>query len=105
MMFRKLYWVTEQIEPSGLSNVTGVYTSIPDLISHGLRWTDQNGGGEFRITLTKLDCVKEPLGCWTSPEFKGLEADLQQFVVTDEFSQDQCKALVEELEKFVNVGV
>jgi hypothetical protein len=105
MMFRKLYWVTEQIEPSGKSKVTGVYTSIPDLIRHGLRWTDQNSGGEFRLTLTKLDCAKEPLGCWTSPKFKGLESDLQQFVKTDEFSQDQCNALSVSLGKFVKVGV
>ena len=105
MMFRKLYWVTEQIEPNGSSNVTGVYTSIPDLIRHGLRWTDHNGGGEFRLTLTKLDCVKSPLGVWTSPTFDGLEDSLQEFVRTDEFSQDHCKSLVEELEKFVKVGV
>jgi hypothetical protein len=105
MMFRKLYWVTEQIEPNGTSQVTGVYTSIPDLVRHGLRWTEQNSGGEFRLTLTKLDCVKPPLKSWSSPEFTGLESDLQEFINTDEFSQDQCKALVDELEKFVKVGV
>jgi hypothetical protein len=105
MMFRKLYWVTEQVEPNGSSQVTGVYTSIPDLIRHGLRWTDQNSGGEFRLTLTKLDCVKSPLGSWTSPAFEGLEDALQEFVRTDEFSQDQCKSLVGELENFVKVGV
>jgi hypothetical protein len=105
MMFRKLYWVTEQVEPSGTSQVTGVYTSIPDLIRAGLRWTDQNPGGEFRLTLTKLDCATAPLGTWVSPQFEGLEESLQQFVRTDEFSQDHCKSLVEELDRFVKVGV
>lgn len=95
MMFRKLYWVTEQVDMAGRSRVAGVYTSIPDLIRHGLGWN--HGTDRIRLTLTKLDSEQEPLGCWTSPHFDGLEASLQQFVHTDEFSADHCKALLQAL--------
>lgn len=98
MMFRKLYWVTEQVDPSGSSRVTGVYTSIPDLIRHGLTWQDR--GASLRLTLTKLDSEKEPLGCWSTPEFTGLEQTLEEFVRTDEFSADQCSSLVQALDRF-----
>lgn len=96
-MFRKLYWVTETVDPDGHSRVTGVYTSIPDLIQHGLSWS--HGRTSLRITLSKLDSEKEPFGCWTSPSFKGLEDELQAFVRTDEFSPDHCKLLLEALSK------
>jgi hypothetical protein len=94
MMFRRLYWVTEQIDAQS-SQVTGVYTSIPDLIRKGL---DMHGK-DFRLTLTKLDCSEGRLGSWQSPAFEGLEERLQDFVATDEFSQEHCSALVEELRK------
>ena len=97
MMFRKLYWVTERVENDGKSRVTGVYTSIPDLIRHGL---PMNGhAGSLRLTLTKLDCSCEPLGCWGERDFDRLSSDLQQFVRTDEFSEDQCQALVDVLSR------
>ncbi len=95
MMFRKLYWVTEQVDPSGISRVTGVYTSIPDLVRHGLTWREDSS--VLRLTLTKLDSDKEPLGCWSSPDFSGLEQELQPFVQTDEFSAEQCKSLIQAL--------
>lgn len=97
-MFRRLYWVTEECEPNG-SCVTGVYTSIPDLIKHGLRWVD-GPRTKLRLTLCKLDCAREPLGTFEGPDFKGLEERLADFVKTDEFSQDECKALVEALHSF-----
>jgi hypothetical protein len=94
MMFRKLYWVTEQVDPSGTSSVTGVYTSIPDLIRHGLPKLSKS---KYRLTLTKLDCEDGPLGAWLSPDFTGLDQSLQQFVQTDEFSPEHCQALSEAL--------
>jgi hypothetical protein len=93
MMFRRLYWVVEEVESSGHSQVTGVYTSIQDLIKHGLACVD--AGNEIRLTLTKLDSNKPPLGCWSSPRFSSLEADLEEYIRTDEFSEEQCKALSE----------
>lgn len=103
MMFRRLYWVVEEVEKSGQSQVIGVYTSIQDLIQRGLGCVDE--GNDIRLTLTKLDSTKPPLGAWTSPRFEGLEADLEEYVRTDEFTADQCKALSDELHKMYKVSV
>jgi len=96
-MFRRLYWVTEQVDPMGRSRVGGVYTSIPDLIHHGL--VNQGQNETLRITLTKLDSDKEPFGTWSEPYFEGLETRLEEFIRTDEFSAEHCKALVDALRK------
>jgi hypothetical protein len=96
-MFRKLYWVTEHVLPSGESKVLGVYTSIPDLVRHGLQRPPQ--GGKLRLTLTKLDTDQEPIGCWCEPDFSGLDERLQEFVQTEEFSQDHCAALGDALRR------
>ncbi len=101
MMFRKLYWVTEELNKGG-SQVTGTYTSIPDLIHHGLRWINGSTTG-FRITLVKLDSSKEPLGTFESPGFAGLEAKLEDFVRTEEFTEEQIQALREALNDFSSV--
>jgi hypothetical protein len=93
-MFRKLYWVTEAIQTSGQSQVLGVYTSIPDLIRHGL---PQVRDGKLRLTLTKLDSSSAPMGVWTEPNFEGIEDQLDQFVKTDEFSKDHCSSLCQAL--------
>lgn len=103
MMFRRLYWVTEEVRPDGRSNVTGVYTSIPDLVHTGFRGRESAKG--LRLTLVKLDCSKAPLGIWESPSFEGLEEQLQQFVSTDEFSAEHCKLLVEELGRLSHASV
>ncbi len=95
MMFRKLYWVTETVDLKGISQVTGVYTSIPDLIRHGLRWSQSSE--TLRLTLTKLDSDQPPLGCWASPDFSGLVSGLDQFIVTDEFTSEQCGSLADAL--------
>src|SRR5690349_6835553 len=95
MMFRRLYWVVEELEQSGRSQVTGVYTSIQDLIKHGLSCVD--AGNEIRLTLTKLDSNKPPLGTWASPRFEGLETEMEEYIRTDEFTAEQCKALSDEL--------
>ncbi|HVL39322.1 MAG TPA: hypothetical protein VM328_08015 [Fimbriimonadaceae bacterium] len=103
MMFRRLYWVTEQLDEQGCSTVTGVYTSIPDLVRHGLRYVNDLPQGGFRLNLVKLDCTKKPLGIWESPRFEGLADRLSEYVATDEFSQDQCNMLVEALSHFSGV--
>lgn len=90
-MFRKLYWVTEQVLPNGNSSVTGVFTSIPNLVKEGLACNDP---AHLRLTLTKLDCEDGALGRWMGPDFDGLQTRLQEFVQTEEFSADQCDSLV-----------
>jgi hypothetical protein len=95
-MFRRLYWVSEQVFEDGTSSVNGVYTSIPDLVRYGLRFPDK---GLLRLTLTKLDSDREPLGCWTSPDFDGLELAMEPYVKTEEFSAEQVKTLIASLRK------
>jgi hypothetical protein len=104
MMFRKLYWVTEQTDPEGIFRATGVYTSVPDLIDHGLRWIDPSGTG-FRISLAKLDCRTDVLGSWASPEFEGLEDGMQAFVKTGEFGIDECQTLRTALDGFMSAAI
>lgn len=100
-MFRRLYWVVEFVQSDGRSRVAGVYTSIPDLIRHGL---SRASDGELRITLTKLDSDKEPFGTWSAPEFAGLEEACQQFVRTEEFSVDEVKNLIGALRARLNAA-
>jgi hypothetical protein len=95
MMFRKLYWVTELVDPIGNSRVSGVYTSIPELIRHGL--SSKNGDCRVRLTLAKLDSEKEPFGVWCEPDFSGLADRLTEFIETDEFSSEHCHMLVDHL--------
>ena len=93
-MFRRVYWVTEYVYSDGHSDVHGVYTSIPNLIRQGLNRPD---GARLRLTLTKLDCEQDPFGTWLEPNFDGLADRLDEFVRTDEFSRDQCQALLSTL--------
>jgi hypothetical protein len=94
-MFRKLYWVTEHVNENGESKVLGVYTSIPDLIRHGL--PEAPKGGQLRLTLTKLDSSQEPLGRFVAPAFDGIEEKLEEFIRTEEFSKDHCNSLCKAL--------
>jgi hypothetical protein len=96
MMFRKLYWVTERVDRTGEGRVLGVFTSIPNLIRHGLEC--EIDLRHLRLTLTKLDCGDGPIASWFGPTFACLERDLAQFVATDDFSSDQCMALVDLIE-------
>lgn len=105
MMFRKLYWVTEQVDDHGFSTVTGVYTSIPDLMRRGLRWVEGKGQAQFRITLAKLDCSDAPYGTFTSPNYEGLDEKLGEFVRTDEFTEEHRKMLVTALDSFAKAKV
>lgn len=98
MMFRKLYWVTETVDEVGRSNVTGVFTSIPDLVDKGLH-EDVSQDRHLRLTLLKLDTPGATFGSWTSPTFSGIGERLTEFVDTGEFSFDECRDLVEALRK------
>lgn len=98
MMFRRLYWVTEEVSANGSSGVAGVFTSIPDLIKNGIE--SRNGRpSRLRISLVKLDGTGGPLGTWEAPGFSGIEDSLQEYVRTEEFSADQCQSLVDQLKK------
>lgn len=101
-MFRRLYWVTEELDAAGKSRVTGAYTSIPDLMARGIRWTGQPASA-LRLTLVKLDCERAPLGVFTGPRFEGLEESLAEFIQTDEFSEHDCVSLCETLREFSSV--
>ena len=90
--------MTEEVSAKGDSGVTGVYTSIPDLVRNGIQ--SRNGRpSRLRLSLVKLDCSDGPLGVWESPNFGGIGDSLQDYVRTDEFSADQCQLLVDELNK------
>jgi len=97
-MFRRLYWVTEEVSANGSSGLGGVFTSIPDLVHNGIE--KRNGKpSKLRLSLVKLDCPDGPLGVWEGPKFEGIADSLQDYVRTDEFSADQCKLLVDQLAK------
>ena len=101
MKFRKLYWVTEQIDESGKSQVAGVFTSIPDLVDRGLHWCDGiDGRHSFRLTLVKLDSKSRPLGTWVGPGYDNIAVDLAEYVATQEFSAPEVDSLIEALEGF-----
>ncbi len=103
MKFRKLYWVTEQLDGENRSEVTGVYTSLPDLMAKGFRWCEEvEKTSTFRLSLVKLDSSKKPLGVWDSPDFKGMLEDLQEFVETDEFDRFEIQHFVENATSFFN---
>lgn len=105
MMFRKLYWVTEQLQGNG-ARVTGVYTSVPDLIRKGLIWHGQTAPDtRLRLTLVKLDSSKGPLGEWDNSNLANLVADLDPFVKTDEFRQDEVLRLEEAINAFLSAPV
>lgn len=95
-MFRKLYWVTEQVQQDGSSRVTGIFTSIPNLIREGLSCNEVQ---HLRLTLMKLDSESGSLGTWTGPAFEGLQDRLADFIKTDEFSADHCETLITSLSK------
>lgn len=95
MMFRRLYWVTEDVKDDGSTSVHGVFTSIPDLIERDLK--TRSNGNSVRLNLVKLDCKGEPLRTWKASDFGGMEADLQPFIQTEEFSSEHCMLLVQAL--------
>ncbi|HEY3780835.1 MAG TPA: hypothetical protein VGL56_07115 [Fimbriimonadaceae bacterium] len=101
MMFRRLYWVAEQVDKTGRSKVTGVYTSIQDLIYKGLNWCDENSGSAgYRLTLVKPDSFNCPLGVWVSPNFAGLANTLENLVTSGEYNRDEVISLTTALQDF-----
>jgi hypothetical protein len=104
MMFRKLYWVVEHVDAHGHSTVTGVFTSIPDLIRNGLRFIPGENRDQIRFTLCKLDSPLPPLGTWSSASFDTLESDLQPYVATEEFSAEQVARLADTLREITGVA-
>ncbi len=105
MMFRRLYWVTEQRGPDGW-RATGVYTSCSDLVEKGFRWIGTGGSAvAFRLTLAKLDSSGDVFGTWAGPEFRGLATDLDLFVKTGEFTPDDCHLVKEAAARFAGAAV
>ena len=101
MKFRRIYWVTEQIDEDGTSQVGCVNTSIPELMDKGLRWDEQiPGRSGFRISLVKLDSMAKPLGTWAAPEFAGLDESLKEYIGTGEFNEGDCLQVVDSLRDF-----
>ena len=105
MKFRRLYWVTEQLDDDGRSEIAGVFTSIPDLLDKGIRWNDAiEKSAAFRISLVKLDSTQRPLGVWCSPDFDRMKEDLEEFIHTDEISEMEREQLLAELSALVAIS-
>lgn len=100
MTFRRLYWVAEQVEADGRSTMTGVYTSIADLVHKGLLWRS-TGPASLRLTLIKPDTFDSPLGRWDGTSFDTIEADMAPFEESGEMSVEEVKMLVEGLGAFL----
>lgn len=101
MTFRRLYWIAEELGNDGKSTVTGVYTSIADLVHKGLKW--RNGAGSkanFRLTLVKPDTFDAPLGRWDASNLDGIEEAIAPFMATNEISIEESKMLCEGLAGF-----
>ncbi len=99
-MFRRLYWIVEQVATDGSSRVTGVYTSIQDLVGKGLNWSDGVAGRGLRLALVKPDTFDRPLGTWTGGTLAGIGADLQAYIQTHEFSEEEVSTLCAALSEF-----
>jgi len=93
-MFRRLYWIVEEFDDAGATHVSGVYTSIPDLIHRGLKT-----GARIRLTIHKPDTYHAPLGQWTNGTLAQIGDDLNQFVQTHEYSVEEVKSLAEAVSK------
>lgn len=101
MMFRRLYWVAEQVEKDGSSKVTGVFTSIQDLVHTGLQWCSNGKVPKgYRLTLMKPDSFNCPLGVFESPRFEGLDEALTELVQGNEYSSEEAANLRSELDSF-----
>jgi hypothetical protein len=97
MRFRRIYWVTEQLDESGASEVTGIFTSVHDLIDKGIGVRDlcaKRSG--FRVSLVELDSAGMPLATFSSP-FADARDRLQAYVESGEISEDEAVRLSEAL--------
>lgn len=98
MKFRILHWVTESLAADGTSEVTAIFTSVPDLIDSGLT-QELPKGHRLRVSLVKLDCIKGPLGVWIGPQFEGMESMLNTLQSTQELSPMEFKLLEAAIEQ------
>lgn len=98
MRFRRIYWVTEQVDDAGHSEVTGVFTSIPDLIETGLgiRAVSPKSAA-FRVTLCELDCRDKPLLTFQSPHFDEIPAQVKPLLESGEMSHEEYLRLIDAL--------
>jgi hypothetical protein len=98
MKFRRIYWVTEQLDEEGRSDVTGVYTSIPDLVEIGLGIQDYSPCRKtVRLSLCELDAAKPPLVSVLWDEYDQLESLLKPFVDDGEMTHEDVVTLVDAL--------
>lgn len=101
MRFRSLYWVLEQVERDGRSHLAGVFTSIPDLISIGLKCESREATHQIRLSLVKLDAKGGPLRSWCECQFGNIADDLLEYVRSRDFSLEEVALLVERLREIV----
>jgi hypothetical protein len=98
MRFRRIYWVTEQLDESGAGDVTGVFTSIPDLLDSGIGIRDcSNKKAGFRLTLVELDANKAPLLVLSAATFLEAKSMLAPFVESGEITEEESVRLAEAL--------
>ncbi|MFN7172593.1 MAG: hypothetical protein ACK4P3_07405 [Fimbriimonadaceae bacterium] len=94
MVFRRIYWVTEQLDDEGRSAITGIYTSIPDLLHIGMRMVeDMPHQAGFRLSLVQLDQQRGAHGIWTEETWSDIASDLSPYIRTGEFTEEQCLML------------
>ncbi len=96
MVFRRIYWVVEEMR-GGKTSVRGVFTSIADLLDRYLSKASSDKPDSLVITLVRLDSAEGVLGRWESPTFEGLRDSLNQYIQTGEFAIDQCDRMQAEL--------
>lgn len=89
-MFRKLYWVVEEKADTGY-RVSGVYTSVPDLVDHGLVLSD------VRLSLVPLDKRDAHIGVY--PSTSALAGDVDRLVSERHLREDEGRMLAEALSK------
>ncbi len=101
MRFRRIYWVTEQFDDSGFSEVTGVYTSVPNLLESGLGVKDYSSKkAGFKLSLCELDNESPPLFTVSSPKFEGLREHLAPLMESGELSHDEVSRLLSAIELY-----
>ncbi|MBN8690299.1 MAG: hypothetical protein J0L72_05850 [Armatimonadetes bacterium] len=99
MVFRRIYWVVEDLNSTN-SSVRGVFTSVADLTDRLI--AELKTSDHIRLSLMRLDKDHGTLGSWNSPDFKSLIDDLNEFIATGEFTYDECHGLAQSLsEKFM----
>lgn len=98
MKFRRLYWVTEAVGADGTSEITGVFTSVPDLIEDGLDVHEKGPvGGRLRVSLLELDSYGKALARWDRESLSSLGSDLEPYVKSGEITRDEVSRLTEAL--------